>query len=158
MDDIPSNRLIAEAMLRQLGGGVLMASDGREALRVLDSAVVDLVLLDLSMPGISGMEVCQNTRANNVLAGLPVIACTAHAQPEDRRNFIANGFNEILIKPVSRETMANTVRAGDASLRALSAYPPHGFAPPVRGGEITDFPRCSSCQFMWRGLTKKPQR
>ena len=98
MDDIPSNRLIAEAMLRQLGGGVLMASDGREALRVLDSAVVDLVLLDLSMPGISGMEVCQNTRANNVLAGLPVIACTAHAQPEDRRNFIANGFYEILIK------------------------------------------------------------
>jgi len=111
VDDIPSNRLIAEAMLRQLGWSVLMAADGREALRLLDSAVVDLVLLDISMPGISGMEVCQNIRANNVLADLPVIAYTAHAQPEDRRNFIASGFNEVLIKPVNRETMANAVEA-----------------------------------------------
>ena len=111
MDDIPSNRLFAEAMLRQLGWSVLMASDGREALRVLDTSVVDLVLLDISMPGISGMEVCQNIRANNVLADLPVIAYTAHAQPEDRRNFIASGFNEVLIKPVNREAMANAVAA-----------------------------------------------
>lgn len=109
VDDIPSNRLIAEAILQQLGWTVLMAADGREALRVLDTATVDLVLLDISMPGISGMEVCQNIRTNSVLADLPVIAYTAHAQPEDRRNFIASGFNEVLIKPVNREAMANAV-------------------------------------------------
>jgi CheY-like chemotaxis protein len=109
VDDIPANRMIAEAMLRQLGWLVVTASDGREALRALGGDAFDLVLLDISMPGISGMEVCQSIRANAALADLPVIAYTAHAQPEDRRNFLASGFNEVLIKPVNRETMASAV-------------------------------------------------
>ena len=109
VDDIPANRLIAEAMLKQLGWSVLLAVDGREALRVLGTAEIDLVLLDISMPGMSGMEVCQNIRANRTLANLPVIAYTAHAQPEDRRNFIASGFNEVLIKPINRATLAGAV-------------------------------------------------
>ncbi len=111
VDDIPSNRLIAQAMLKQLGWSVLLAADGREALRVLESTVLDLVLLDISMPGMSGMEVCQKIRENTALVDLPVIAYTAHAQPEDRRSFIASGFNDVLIKPVSRETLANAVAA-----------------------------------------------
>ena len=111
VDDIPANRLIAEAMLKQLGWSVLLACDGREALRMLGSTTLDLVLLDISMPGMSGMEVCQNIRTNSALAELPVIAYTAHAQPEDRRNFIASGFNEVLIKPVNRETLASAVAA-----------------------------------------------
>lgn len=109
VDDIPANRIIAEAMLRQLGWTVATASDGREALRALGASPFDLVLLDISMPGISGMEVCQSIRNNEALANLPVIAYTAHAQPEDRRNFIASGFNDVLIKPVSRETLASSV-------------------------------------------------
>ncbi len=109
VDDIPANRLIAEAMLKELGWSVLLACDGREALRVLESTTLDLVLLDISMPGMSGMEVCQNIRTNSALADLPVIAYTAHAQPEDRRSFIASGFNEVLIKPVNRETLASAV-------------------------------------------------
>ena len=111
VDDIPSNRLIAEAMLKQLGWSVLLAADGREALRVLESNVLDLVLLDISMPGMSGMEVCQKIRENRALVDLPVIAYTAHAQPEARRSFIASGFNDVLIKPVSRDTLANAVAA-----------------------------------------------
>lgn len=109
VDDIPSNRLIAEAMLKQLGWAVMLAADGREALRVLGTTPMDLVLLDISMPGMSGMEVCQKIRENSALVELPVIAYTAHAQPEDRRSFIASGFNDVLIKPVSRDTLANTV-------------------------------------------------
>lgn len=109
VDDIPANRLIAEAMLKQLGWTVLLAADGREALKVIDSAHLDLVLLDISMPGMSGMEVCQKIRENAALVDLPVIAYTAHAQPEDRRSFIASGFNDVLIKPVNRETLATTV-------------------------------------------------
>ena len=109
VDDIPSNRLIAEAMLKQLGWAVMLAADGREALRVLGTTPMDLVLLDISMPGMSGLEVCQKIRENSALVELPVIAYTAHAQPEDRRSFIASGFNDVLIKPVSRDTLANTV-------------------------------------------------
>ena len=109
VDDIPANRLIAEAMLKQLGWAVMLAADGREALRVLGTTPMDLVLLDISMPGMSGLEVCQKIRENSALVELPVIAYTAHAQPEDRRSFIASGFNDVLIKPVSRDTLANTV-------------------------------------------------
>ena len=109
VDDIPANRLIAEAMLKQLGWSVLLASDGREALRVLNANSLDLVLLDISLPGMSGMEVCQRIRENMALVDLPVIANTAHAQPEDRRSFIASGFDDVLIKPVNRDTLAAAV-------------------------------------------------
>ncbi len=111
VDDIPSNRMVARAMLERQGWFVLMASDGREALDTLATAHCDLVLLDISMPGMSGIEVCQSIRANPAIANLPVIAYTAHAQPEDRRNFIASGFDEVLIKPVSSEKLANAVAA-----------------------------------------------
>ena len=109
VDDIPANRLIAEAMLKQLGWSVLLASDGREALRVLNANSLDLVLLYISLPGMSGMEVCQRIRENMALVDLPVIAYTAHAQPEDRRSFIASGFDDVLIKPVNRDTLAAAV-------------------------------------------------
>ena len=109
VDDIPSNRMVARTMLELQGWTVLTASDGPEALDTLATAQCDLVLLDISMPGMSGIEVCQNIRANVALAALPVIAYTAHAQPDDRRNFIASGFDEILIKPVSSEKLANAV-------------------------------------------------
>ena len=109
VDDIPSNRMVARAMLERQGWIVLTASDGREALEVLATTHCDLVLLDISMPGMSGIEVCQNIRANAVMARLPVIAYTAHAQPEDRRKFIASGFDEVLIKPVSSEKLASAV-------------------------------------------------
>jgi two-component system, sensor histidine kinase ChiS len=111
VDDIPSNRMVARTMLELQGWTVLTASDGREALDTLATTQCDLVLLDISMPGMSGIEVCQNIRANPALASLPVIAYTAHAQQEDRRNFIASGFDEILIKPVSSEKLANAVAA-----------------------------------------------
>lgn len=96
-------------MLERQGWSVLIASDGREALDTLATTHCDLVLLDISMPGMSGIEVCQSIRANPAIANLPVIAYTAHAQPEDRRNFIASGFDEVLIKPVSSEKLANAV-------------------------------------------------
>ena len=109
VDDIASNRLIAQAMLKKLGWSVLTAADGREALAVLEKTPCDLVLLDISMPGMSGVEVCQHIRANVAHADVPVIAYTAYAQPEDRVNFIASGFNEILIKPANLEKLASVI-------------------------------------------------
>lgn len=109
VDDIPANRIIAQTMLEQLGWLVQTASDGREALDSLAGTHFDLVLLDISMPGMSGIEVCQNIRANAETGDLPVIAYTAHAHIEDRRNFIASGFDEVLIKPVKLDMLASVV-------------------------------------------------
>lgn len=109
VDDIPANRIIAQTMLEQLGWLVQTASDGREALVSLAGTHFDLVLLDISMPGMSGIEVCQKIRANEAIADLPVIAYTAHAHIEDRRNFIASGFDEVLIKPVKLDMLTSVV-------------------------------------------------
>ena len=111
VDDIVSNRVIAQTMLERLGWSVLTAVDGRAALDTLATTHVDLVLLDISMPGMSGIEVCQSIRANPALADIPVIAYTAHAQHEDRRNFIASGFDEVLIKPINRDALTVAVAA-----------------------------------------------
>ncbi len=118
VDDIPANRLVAEAMLSELGWSVMTAVDGRDAMKVLETVPFgfDLVLLDISMPGMSGIEMCQKIRANSVYAELPVIAYTAHAQPEDRRNFIASGFNEVLTKPINRATLVSAVSSATQHL------------------------------------------
>ena len=65
----------------------------------------DLVLLDVSMPGMSGIEVCRRIRADERLRGLRVIAYTAHALPEERRSFLDASFDDILIKPITREAL-----------------------------------------------------
>ncbi len=111
VDDIASHRVLAQAVLEHLGWTVLTAVDGRAALGVLAADHVDLVLLDISMPGMSGIEVCQNIRANPALADVPVIAYTVHAQAEDRRNFIASGFDEVLIKPINRDALSGALAA-----------------------------------------------
>ncbi len=109
VDDIASNRMIAEAALKKLGWSVLTAADGQEALAVLEKTHCDLVLLDISMPGMSGVEVCQHIRSDAAHADVPVIAYTAHAQPEDRDKFIASGFNEVLIKPLNLEKLSSII-------------------------------------------------
>jgi len=111
VDDIPTNRMLAQAMLEKMGWKVSTASGGREALDALGKSRFDLVLLDISMPGISGIEVCQQIRANPVFSEIPVIAYTAHALPEDRRNFIASGFSEVLLKPITRDTLVQALES-----------------------------------------------
>ncbi len=111
VDNIPTNRMLAQVMLEKMGWKVSIACDGREALEALGKGSFELVVLDISMPGMSGIEVCQHIRANPLWTDIPVIAYTAHAQPEDRRNFIASGFNEVLLKPITRDTLAHAVES-----------------------------------------------
>jgi CheY-like chemotaxis protein len=120
VDDIAANRVIAKNMLERLGWLVLTAGGGREALDMLGADHYDLVLLDISMPGMSGIEVCQSIRSSAAFAELPVIAYTAHAQPEDRRNFIACGFDEVLVKPIDRAMLTGAL-ASVAQHRNLSS-------------------------------------
>ena len=70
---------------------------------------VDLVLLDISMPDMSGEEVCKRLRADPAYAALKIIAYTAHAGPHDVERFLANGFDAALIKPISSQRLKNVV-------------------------------------------------
>ena len=106
VDDHPTNRLLAATLLKRLGWTVSEAADGETALELAKRQHFRLILLDISMPGWSGEETCRQLRA--VLpAGNPqtIIAYTAHAFQEDRQRLLADGFDDILVKPINRQQL-----------------------------------------------------
>jgi CheY-like chemotaxis protein len=101
IDDDAVNRRVAQALFQKLGWEVEAVDSGERALLSLAAHCPDLVLLDISMPGITGMEVCQRIRADQGLAGVRVIAYTAHALREQQQRFLTGGFDDVLVKPIS---------------------------------------------------------
>lgn len=100
VEDIPINRTIALALLKKVGLDVGIATNGQEALDLLDREAFRLVLMDIQMPVMDGLTATRAIRANPRLAGLPVIAMTAHATQEDQQQTREAGMNEHLTKPI----------------------------------------------------------
>jgi CheY-like chemotaxis protein len=99
VEDTADNRLLLQALLEDLYR-IEEYEDGRQALDGLRRSRPDLVLLDISLPGMDGVEVLQGIRADAGLRDLPVIALTAHAMAGDRERFLAAGFDGYLTKPI----------------------------------------------------------
>lgn len=102
VEDNPDNRLLAVALLE----GTYTCDEyetGFDALVGMASSKPDLVLLDISLPGIDGVETLKRLRADARLSRLPVIALTAHAMAGDRERFLAAGFDDYLTKPILDE-------------------------------------------------------
>lgn len=99
VEDNPDNRLLLCAMLEDRYDIVEFES-GVDALKDLESAAPGVVLLDISLPGMDGLEVLTRLRADPALRPLPVIAITAHAMAGDRERFLAHGFDDYLSKPI----------------------------------------------------------
>lgn len=111
VDDIEINRRLAAAMLKRDGWETAEAGDGASCLNRLASESFDVVLLDISMPGLNGEDVCRHIRNNPALAHLPVIAYTAHAMPEEKNQILACGFDTLLIKPISAASLVAALAA-----------------------------------------------
>lgn len=110
VDDVSVNRQLAVAFLARLGWSVADADGGKKALEWLgQNPSVDLVLLDIGMPDVSGEDVCRTLRSDPQFAQLAVVAYTAHALPGDVERFLSNGFNAILIKPISLQMVRDVV-------------------------------------------------
>jgi two-component system, sensor histidine kinase len=110
VEDNAVNRLIAEEMLNSLGIQVLQAEDGEQALAVLASQSVDVVLMDCQMPVMDGYTATQRIRedeARNNLPRLPIVALTANAYAEDSARAIAVGMDAHLAKPYTRNQLRN---------------------------------------------------
>ncbi|HLO62099.1 MAG TPA: response regulator [Azonexus sp.] len=105
VDDHYTNRLLASTLLKRLGWTVLEASDGLSALAASRSNSLRLILLDISMPGLSGEETCRQLRAGHDDTPLKIIAYTAHAFAEDRQRLLAGGFDDVLVKPINRQQL-----------------------------------------------------
>jgi len=101
IDDDAVNRRLAQVMFQKLGWCVETVDSGERALLHLAAHRYNLVLLDISMPGMNGMDVCQRIRADPRLVELRVIAYTAHALLAEQEHFLASGFDDVLLKPIS---------------------------------------------------------
>ncbi|MFZ2269155.1 MAG: response regulator [Azonexus sp.] len=109
VDDHPTNRLLASALLRKLGWTPHEADNGEAAIALASSLHPRLILLDISMPGLSGEETCARLRQMAGGSGMYILAYTAHAFPEERERFLAAGFDDILVKPISRQSLEELI-------------------------------------------------
>ena len=100
VDDIPTNVRLLEARLSAEYYDVLTASSGAEALEVCQRDEVDIILLDVMMPGMDGFEVCSRLKADKKTSHIPVLMVTALDQPSDRVHGLEVGADDFLTKPV----------------------------------------------------------
>jgi hyaluronan synthase/N-acetylglucosaminyltransferase len=101
VDDDDGIRTLVSRRLKAAGFDVVTAVDGAEALAAVSAFRPNLVLLDMSMPGMSGLEVCRTIRYSEENAELPVIFLSAHGEPEDLYAGIAAGAEDYVVKPFS---------------------------------------------------------
>jgi two-component system, cell cycle response regulator DivK len=111
VDDHEINLLLVECALEADGMQVLRALDADAARAALAVQRPDLILLDIQMPGVDGLSLVREFRADARLAGVPVIAFTAHAMRGDEARFLAAGFTGYLAKPIEVHRFAQQVRA-----------------------------------------------
>ncbi|MBI3785683.1 MAG: response regulator [Deltaproteobacteria bacterium] len=115
VDDDPNAVEILSRMLGREGYTCVSASSGASGLDALKSELVDVILLDVMMPEMDGLEVCERLRADEKLRRIPVILLTAKDDMETRSRGMALGVSEYLTKPINRRELFTRI---DAQLHA----------------------------------------
>ncbi len=109
VEDHKVNQMVARGMLAKLGYHVTLAENGFEALDFLRSEDFALVLMDIQMPGMSGIETTEKFRAEFPERLLPIIALTANAMKGDEQTYLRAGMDACLTKPIQLDTLAATL-------------------------------------------------
>lgn len=133
VDDDPDTVYVLAHYLRREGFSPIEATSGPEALKRLSENDIDVILLDLMMPGMDGFDVCRELKSNPATAEIPIIMVTARDDLEARTKGIHLGVADFLAKPVFRRQLANRIRAqlavvatGRATSAALSRFEANG--------------------------------
>lgn len=110
-EDHRTNQLVIEKMLHALGARSIIVSNGKKACETLArSPDVDLVLMDIQMPVMDGIEACQRLRAEETSQHLPIIALTANALEGDRERYLHAGFTGYCPKPIRRPMLVSVIQ------------------------------------------------
>ena len=105
------NAKVITTFLKDEGHPVVLVNSGQEALRELTTNHYDMVFMDMRMPGTNGPDATEQWRQlEPVNSHVPIIALTANASPEDRRQCLASGMDDFLVKPISPEQLVNIIQ------------------------------------------------
>ena len=118
---VEDNALNLRLFREVLGAGgfrVVALPDGRDALHVAEREGADVVLMDLQLPYVSGIEVTRRLRAHAPTAGIPVVAISAYTAEEDERRALAAGAVAFLAKPVNNARLVGVLKGAVAMARA----------------------------------------
>jgi CheY-like chemotaxis protein len=126
VEDNPINAMLARTLLGREGCAVDHARGGEEAIAAVKVGRYDLILMDMRMPGLSGVQVTARLRGQGVAT--PIVALTANAFEDDRHACLASGMNDFLVKPLSPDALR-------ASL-ARWAKEPGGWTEPATRGKV----------------------
>jgi two-component system cell cycle response regulator len=124
IEDNPANMELVRYVLEAFGYAVIEARDGEKGLELARAAPPDLVICDLQLPGIDGIEVAKRLRALPALARVPLIAVTAYAMVGDRERVLAAGFDGYISKPLDPQAFVPQIAAFLKSA-APTPTPPH---------------------------------
>ena len=127
-EDNPANREVALGILKKLGLRADAVTNGAEAISALESIDYDLVMMDMRMPVMDGIEAARRIRSLDSAVRdhhIPIVAMTANAMESDRRSCLAVGMNDFVVKPVSvavlRDTLKKWLHAGVSAIPAAAS-------------------------------------
>jgi two-component system cell cycle response regulator DivK len=110
VEDNDKNRKLVRDVLTVKGYRLVEAETGEDGVRLARAERPDLVLMDIQLPGINGIEALRQLRADPATAGVPVVAVTASAMTQDRQKILAAGFDAYQSKPISVRPFLELVR------------------------------------------------
>ncbi len=110
VEDLFANFILIKAMLKLFRFEVFHAESGEDALQMLEEHEYDLVLMDIQLPGISGLEVTEQIRKQKSKSELPIIAVTAYAYKDDSEKCMRAGCNSYVSKPIDRAELISKIR------------------------------------------------
>lgn len=138
-EDTPANQKLVEIVLETRGHQLIIAANGTEAIDLLEKQDFDLILMDVEMPDLNGLEATALIRSlpDPRKAKIPIVAMTAHAMKGDRERCLAAGMNAYLTKPVNRHALIRLVESlCESSMPANTTTAELGR--PVSTAELTD--------------------
>jgi CheY-like chemotaxis protein len=139
VEDSPDIRVLIRMLLEAGGHEVLTAADGREAIEAARRERPEVVLMDLSLPVLSGWEAAREIKADPATRSIPVIAVTAHAMQGDRERALAAGCDGFIAKPIDEATFERSVALyvpAPGAGRAADAVSPARVPDSAAGGRI----------------------